>query len=115
MQDQVTSLGTTVAASAGMLEMSLETQQNALRGAIDTASQSLEERLRDNVGTLAVRLSDAASEIGRSADAFSNRIRQTVGGVQGALEETGSRIESTFGGLEGRIRGEILEAAQARR
>src|SRR3546814_3154983 len=56
-----------------------------------------------------MRISDWSSDvcssdlISRSADEFSGRIEQTVGGVAAALDDTGTKIETTFGGLEGRI------------
>ena len=63
-----------IATRAGMLEMSLENQQSALREAIDTASQSLEERLRERDEKLVALLADKDTCQGRAGLAAINRL-----------------------------------------
>lgn len=100
-------IGTTVASSASMLELSLETQQDTLQKAIDGSAATLEERLRNSAGDIAVKIGEAAREIGGATDALSARIETSIGNVTTRLDETGARIETSLDTLQTRVGGDL--------
>ena len=103
LSDQVTAIGTSIATSAGMLEMTLEQQEESLRRAIDGSATALDKRLRDSAGAVADRLSTSSDEIAQVAEAFGSRMDVTLNNVASRLDGTGSRIEGNLGALENRI------------